>query len=124
MRQQKSVPILRDLGLWLQQQYVQVLPKSEIGKAIAYSLQRWERLSIYATDGRLNIDNNPVENRKSKDWACVLSVCFGIHFLGFELQEGEICTVGGGVDGNVLQIRFKPIIKYSCSLIKKLHKLK
>lgn len=62
VRQQKSVPILRNLGLWLQQQYLQVLPKSEIGKAIGYSLQRWERLSIYATDGRLNIDNNPVEN--------------------------------------------------------------
>ena len=62
VRQKKSVPILRNLGLWLQQQYVQVLPKSEIGKAIGYSLQRWERLSIYANDGRLNIDNNPVEN--------------------------------------------------------------
>jgi transposase len=62
VRQQKAVPILRNLGLWLQQQYVQVLPQSLIGKAIAYSLQRWERLSAYANDGRLNIDNNPVEN--------------------------------------------------------------
>lgn len=62
VRLQKSVPILKNLGLWLQQQYVQVLPKSDIGKAIAYSLQRWERLSIYVNDGRLNIDNNPVEN--------------------------------------------------------------
>ena len=47
---------------WLQQQYVQVLPQSLIGKAIAYSLQRWERLSRYTEDGRLSIDNNPVEN--------------------------------------------------------------
>lgn len=62
VRKQKSVPILKGLGLWLQQQYVQVLPKSEIGKAIAYSLQRWERLSIYVNDGRLEIGNNPVEN--------------------------------------------------------------
>jgi hypothetical protein len=39
-----------------------VLPKSAIGKAIAYSLERWQRLSAYVNDGRLNIDNNPVEN--------------------------------------------------------------
>jgi transposase len=62
VRQRKAVLILRNLGLWLQQQHVQVLPQSLIGKAIAYSLQRWERLSRYTDDGRLNIDNNPVEN--------------------------------------------------------------
>lgn len=62
VRQIKAVPILRAMGLWLQQQYVQVLPQSLIGKAISYSLQRWERLSEYVNDGRLNIDNNPVEN--------------------------------------------------------------
>jgi transposase len=62
VRQIKSIRILRDLGLWLQQQYLQVLPKSAIGKAIGYSLERWERLSAYVNDGRLNIDNNPVEN--------------------------------------------------------------
>ena len=39
-----------------------VTPKSAIGKALAYSIERWQRLSIYATTGQLNIDNNPVEN--------------------------------------------------------------
>jgi len=62
VRQLKSLRILQDLGLWLQQQYVQVLPKSAIGEAIAYSLKRWGRLSAYVNDGRLHIDNNPVEN--------------------------------------------------------------
>lgn len=62
VRRLKSTGILTDLGRWLQQQYLQVLPKSAIGKAIAYSLERWERLSAYVNDGRLNIDNNPVEN--------------------------------------------------------------
>jgi len=62
VRRLKSAGILTDLGRWLQQQYLQVLPKSAIGKAIAYSLERWERLSDYVNDGRLNIDNNPVEN--------------------------------------------------------------
>jgi transposase len=58
----KAAPILKALGLWMQQQYVQVLPKSAIGKALAYSIERWTKLSLYITDGRLKIDNNPVEN--------------------------------------------------------------
>ena len=58
----KSAPILKALGLWMQQQYVHVLPKSAIGKALAYSIERWNKLSIYIIDGRLKIDNNPVEN--------------------------------------------------------------
>lgn len=62
VRQQKSVPILESLGKWMKDQYIQTTPKSAIGKALAYSIERWERLSIYAANGMLNIDNNPVEN--------------------------------------------------------------
>jgi hypothetical protein len=62
VRQQKSVAILDSLGQWMKEQYVQVTPKSTIGKALAYSIERWERLSVYTEDGMLNIDNNPVEN--------------------------------------------------------------
>ena len=61
LRQQQSVPILEALGKWMQQAYVEVLPKSAIGKALAYSIERWKQLMIYTTDGKLNIDNNPVE---------------------------------------------------------------
>jgi transposase len=62
VRQEKSVPILSQLDEWMKQQYIQVTPKSAIGKALAYSIERWEKLSLYTTEGRLNIDNNPVEN--------------------------------------------------------------
>lgn len=62
MRRQKSVPILTSLGQWMKEQYMQVAPKSSIGKALAYSIERWERLSAYTENGMLNIDNNPVEN--------------------------------------------------------------
>jgi transposase len=61
-RQQQSVPILIALGKWMEQQYMQVTPKSTIGKALAYSIERWKRLSLYTQHGMLNIDNNPVEN--------------------------------------------------------------
>ena len=62
VRRERSVPILGSLGKWMKEQYMQVTPKSSIGKALAYSIERWERLSIYTKDGMLNIDNNPVEN--------------------------------------------------------------
>src|SRR3984957_5796397 len=62
VRRQKANPILESLGKWMEQAYMEVLPKSAIGMALAYSIQRWPRLMVYATDGKLNIDNNPVEN--------------------------------------------------------------
>jgi transposase len=62
VRQQQAVPILEHLGKWMKEQYVQVLPKSPIGQALAYSIERWGKLSIYTTNGMLCIDNNPVEN--------------------------------------------------------------
>ena len=58
LRQDKAMPILESLGKWMQLAYVEVLPKSAIGMALAYSIQRWLQLMIYATDGKLNIDNN------------------------------------------------------------------
>jgi transposase len=60
-RQAEAVPILSELGKWMKEQYIQVLPKSAIGVALAYSIKRWEKLSIYSTDGKLQIDNNSVE---------------------------------------------------------------
>jgi transposase len=57
-----AAPVLQALRTWMQQAYAEVLPKSAIGKALDYSLQRWDGLSLYATNGMLNIDNNPVEN--------------------------------------------------------------
>lgn len=62
VRQQISVPILESLAKWMREQYIEVTPKSAIGKALAYSIERWGRLSLYTENGMLNIDNNPVEN--------------------------------------------------------------
>lgn len=61
VRQQESVAILIALEKWMKEQYVVVLPKSNIGKALAYSIERWKTLSRYTENGMLNIDNNPVE---------------------------------------------------------------
>lgn len=61
-RKENALPLLKELGLWMQKAYPEVLPGSAIGKAIFYSVSRWDKLSLYATTDILNIDNNPVEN--------------------------------------------------------------
>jgi transposase len=62
LRQEESVPILKDIKSWLDQEMVEVLPKSQIGQAIGYMQSFWNRLERYVEDGRLEIDNNLVEN--------------------------------------------------------------
>jgi transposase len=62
IRQEQAVPILSALGKWMKEQYIHAIPKSSIGKALSYSIERWEKLSRYTENGMLNIDNNPVEN--------------------------------------------------------------
>lgn len=62
LRQEESVPVLNLLHLWLKDNLMGVLPKSPIGKAISYALSRWEKLCVYAYNGQLEVDNNPVEN--------------------------------------------------------------
>lgn len=61
-RKQHAIPLLSDLGIWMQKAYIEVLPSSAIGKALFYSLHRWKKLSLYATTDILHIDNYPVEN--------------------------------------------------------------
>jgi len=38
------------------------LPKGLLGQAIDYTLKRWEALTRFVYDGRLEIDNNLIEN--------------------------------------------------------------
>lgn len=57
-----SLPVINELSDWIKRQLTQVLPKSQIGKALAYSAKRWDALSAYLYDGVLEIDNNLVEN--------------------------------------------------------------
>ncbi len=59
-RQADAVLILNRFKTWLDKQSVP--PKTLLGKAIVYARNEWPRLSVYTTDGRLNIDNNLVEN--------------------------------------------------------------
>jgi transposase len=62
LRQANSRPVLDTIKDWLDTECLQVLPKSVMGKAIGYSLNQWPKLQNYLLDGRLEIDNNLVEN--------------------------------------------------------------
>ena len=64
LRLAKSLPLINKLGKWMKDELLAggILPKSAIGKAIMYTLDRWDKLSAYLYDGSLEIDNNLVEN--------------------------------------------------------------
>lgn len=62
LRQERSVPILKELRSWMIENYKAVVPKSPIGQALHYCLERWDKLVIFTTNGKLEIDNNMVEN--------------------------------------------------------------
>jgi transposase len=61
LRQREALPVLQNLGKWMKEEYIKVAPKSAIAKALQYSISKWKELTTYTTDGKLNIDNNPVE---------------------------------------------------------------
>lgn len=64
LRLEKSLPVMNEFGKWMFQQmkHQLILPKSPIGKAFRYTMDRWDQLSAYLYDGILEIDNNLIEN--------------------------------------------------------------
>lgn len=62
LRQENAIPVLKEMEQWLNEEIYKVLPKSAIGKAIAYNLKLWPRLIRYTEQGRFHIDNNLIEN--------------------------------------------------------------
>ncbi len=62
VRAWQSRPILKRLRCAMERVRRRVLPQSLLGQAIDYALSRWEALTRYMDDGRLEIDNNLCEN--------------------------------------------------------------
>ena len=61
LRQEKSVPVLLELGTWIAATANREPPKSPLAKAMTYSVNQWQALMRYTEDGRLPIDNGAVE---------------------------------------------------------------
>jgi transposase len=60
-RQARAGPLLEELRTWFTGLLGRVSAKSELAKAIGYSLTRWRSLTRYRDDGRIEIDNNAAE---------------------------------------------------------------
>jgi transposase len=61
LRAERSKEIVEDLLEWAVEQRGAVLPRSKMGKAIAYMLKLWPGLTRFLGDPRIPLDNNAAE---------------------------------------------------------------
>ena len=81
LRNEHAQPILGEFHEWLSTNYPKTMPKSPIGRAMAYTIKHWNGLNTYLKDGRLELDNNATERdvkpfviaRKNFMFACTQS---------------------------------------------------
>ncbi len=62
VRQEEATPVLDTIKTILEEEQPRQLPKSKIGEAISYTLNLWDKLTVYVDHSELQIDNNLVEN--------------------------------------------------------------
>lgn len=97
LRQKIARPILKNIHRWLRSIKDSVLPKSKLGKAIAYTLKQWPYLIAYLRHGMAEIDTNYVENKirdialGKKNWLFIGNEdCGKIHALWYTLIISSI----------------------------------
>ena len=61
LRQEKSRPLLDELEPWLRAKLGLISQKTKLAEAIRYALSRWDGLTRFLDDGRIDIDSNVVE---------------------------------------------------------------
>ena len=62
IRRADSAPLVAELHQILLQMAGQISMKSTLGDAIKYTLKLWDGLIVFLSDGRVEMDNNAVEN--------------------------------------------------------------
>ena len=116
-RQKHSKPIIDAFALWLAQSRARVSAKSPTGEALKYIDKYWEGLCRFLSDGRVELDNNPVEraispialNRKNalfaghdmgaQNWAVIASLIETCKLNGIEPHgylSGVLTAIAGG----------------------------
>src|SRR5690349_2931498 len=60
-RRERSLPLLDELRGFLDASLARVSGKGSLARAIRYALTRWEALTRFTTDGRLEMSNNAAE---------------------------------------------------------------
>ena len=61
LRRASSRPMVDALRAWLESQLPKLAARSKLAEATRYALVRWEGLSRFLDDGRIELDTNPVE---------------------------------------------------------------
>jgi transposase len=61
VRQQRSRPLADTFEAWLRAKQVLISQKIKLADAIRYALSRWQGLTRFIDDGRIELDNNTVE---------------------------------------------------------------
>lgn len=72
-RQTQSVPCLTDLKRFFETALTEISVKSTLARAIRYALSRWDALTRYTSDGRLEMTNN-APNAPSVRWCWVVRI--------------------------------------------------
>ena len=62
-REENIRPLYVQLRKWVDEQSMKVLPKSPIGKAMSYTVSQWDKIMNIFKDGRIELDNNLIENK-------------------------------------------------------------
>jgi transposase len=62
LRHQQAPPIFAEFKNWLETHVTKVPKQHKLGQGIQYTLRHWHKLTGYLKEGRLEIDNNAVEN--------------------------------------------------------------
>ena len=62
----RSRPMLAELEPWLREKLALISQKSKLAEAIRYALSRWEGLTRFLDDGRIEIDSNTSSDRSAR----------------------------------------------------------
>ncbi|MGE4410156.1 MAG: IS66 family transposase [Sphingobium sp.] len=118
IRDERSRVIVDDLRKYLEARNRQVSAKSKLGEAIRYTLTRWDGLSLFLDDGRIDLDSNTVErsirplalNRKNAlfagsdeggdNWAVIATLIENCKLSGINPQSWLTETLTKLADGH------------------------
>jgi transposase len=61
VRQENSRPLVDAMHVWLNERLERISGRSALAQAIRYALNHWEGLTLFLSDGRVELDTNTVE---------------------------------------------------------------
>jgi hypothetical protein len=99
VRSLKSRPLIDALESWLRVKLALISQKSKLAKAIRYALSRWEGLTRFIDDGRIELDNNTVERSirpiSMRESLCTPSSSVCKHWKRFRVDNATRATFPG-----------------------------